>query len=39
MAVPGGLPLIEPMLAAPAKAPPATERDWATEAKWDGALH
>ncbi|HEX3961348.1 MAG TPA: hypothetical protein VHZ03_32790 [Trebonia sp.] len=38
-AVPGRLPLIEPMLAAPARDVPANTDDWAAEAKWDGALH
>ena len=36
-AVPGRLPLIEPMLATPARAVPGNEGDWAAEAKWDGA--
>jgi hypothetical protein len=36
-AVPGRLPLIEPMLAAPARDVPANADDWAAEAKWDGA--
>jgi len=36
-AVPGRLPLIEPMLAAPARDVPASADDWAAEAKWDGA--
>jgi bifunctional non-homologous end joining protein LigD len=35
-AVPGRLPLIEPMLAAPARDVPANAGDWAAEAKWDG---
>jgi bifunctional non-homologous end joining protein LigD len=35
-AVPGRLPLIEPMLAAPARDVPANADDWAAEAKWDG---
>jgi hypothetical protein len=38
-AVPGRLPLIEPMLAAPACGVPAGTDDWAAEAEWDGALH
>jgi bifunctional non-homologous end joining protein LigD len=36
-AAPGRLPLIEPMLAAPARDVPANADDWAAEAKWDGA--
>ena len=36
-AVPGGLPRIEPMLATPARDVPADEKNWAAEAKWDGA--
>jgi bifunctional non-homologous end joining protein LigD len=36
-AVPGCLPLIEPMLATPARDVPADEENWAAEAKWDGA--
>ena len=38
-AVPGRLPLIEPMLATPARTVPKNETEWAAEAKWDGALH
>jgi ATP-dependent DNA ligase len=38
-AVPARLPLIEPMPAAPVRDVPADADDWATEAKWDGALH
>ena len=34
--MPGGLLLIEPMLAVSVKVLPAAERDWAAEAKWDG---
>ena len=36
-AVPGRLPLIEPMLATPARAVPGNESEWGAEAKWDGA--
>jgi bifunctional non-homologous end joining protein LigD len=36
-AVRGRLPLIEPMLATPARAVPGNEGEWAAEAKWDGA--
>jgi bifunctional non-homologous end joining protein LigD len=36
-AVPGRLPLIEPMLATPARAVPGDETEWGAEAKWDGA--
>jgi bifunctional non-homologous end joining protein LigD len=36
-AVPGRLPLIEPMLASPARAVPNNEAEWGAEAKWDGA--
>jgi ATP-dependent DNA ligase len=36
-AVPGRLPLIEPMLATPALAVPGNETEWGAEAKWDGA--
>ena len=36
-AVPGRLPLIEPMLATPARVVPGDETEWAAEAKWDGA--
>jgi bifunctional non-homologous end joining protein LigD len=36
-AVPGRLPLIEPMLATPARTVPADEDEWTAEAKWDGA--
>ena len=36
-AVPGRLPLIEPMLATPARAVPGNEAEWGAEAKWDGA--
>src|ERR1700689_1474910 len=36
-ALPGRLPLIEPMLAAPARAVPGNEAEWRAEAKWDGA--
>lgn len=36
-AVPGRLPLIEPMLATPVRAVPGNEGEWAAEAKWDGA--
>ncbi len=36
-AVPGGLPLVEPMLATPARDVPADDENWAAEAKWDGA--
>jgi bifunctional non-homologous end joining protein LigD len=36
-AVPGRLPLIEPMLATPARAVPGDEGEWSAEAKWDGA--
>ena len=35
--VPGRLPLIEPMLATPVREAPASDGDWAAEAKWDGA--
>jgi hypothetical protein len=38
-AVPGRLPLIEPMLATPTRTVPADEDEWAVEAKWDGAIH
>jgi hypothetical protein len=38
-AVPGRLPLIEPMLATPARAVPGDETEWGAEAKWDGAIH
>jgi ATP-dependent DNA ligase len=38
-AVPGRLPLIEPMLATPARDVPFDEENWSAEAKWDGALH
>jgi hypothetical protein len=38
-AVPGRLPLIEPMLATPTRAVPADEGEWAAEAKWDRAIH
>ena len=34
---PGRLPLIEPMLATPARAVPGDETEWGAEAKWDGA--
>jgi bifunctional non-homologous end joining protein LigD len=34
---PGRLPLIEPMLATPARAVPGNEAEWGAEAKWDGA--
>ena len=33
----GGLPLVAPMLASPARDVPAREYEWAAEAKWDGA--
>jgi bifunctional non-homologous end joining protein LigD len=36
-AVPGRLPLIEPMLATPTRDVPAHDSEWAAEAKWDGA--
>ncbi len=36
-AVPGRLPVIEPMLATPARAVPGDETEWGAEAKWDGA--
>jgi bifunctional non-homologous end joining protein LigD len=36
-AAPGRLPLIEPMLATPARAVPVNEAEWSAEAKWDGA--
>jgi len=36
-AVPGLLPLIEPMLATPARHVPGDETEWGAEAKWDGA--
>jgi bifunctional non-homologous end joining protein LigD len=36
-AVPGRLPVIEPMLATPARAAPGNETEWGAEAKWDGA--
>jgi ATP-dependent DNA ligase len=35
----GRLPLIDPMLATPARGVPAAEDEWAAEAKWDGAIH
>jgi hypothetical protein len=38
-AVPGRLPLIEPVLATPTRTVPAYEDAWAAEAKWDGAIH
>jgi len=34
---PGRLPLIEPMLATPARVVPGNESEWGAEAKWDGA--
>lgn len=34
---PEHLPIIEPMLAAAARAMPGTEEEWAAEMKWDGA--
>jgi bifunctional non-homologous end joining protein LigD len=37
-AVPGRLPLIEPMLATPARAVPGNEGEWAAEAKWGRVL-
>ena len=37
MARPGDLPLIAPMLAAPARQLPADEERWSAEFKWDGA--
>jgi bifunctional non-homologous end joining protein LigD len=36
-AVPGRLPLAEPMLASPVRDVPADEGNWAAETKWDGA--
>jgi bifunctional non-homologous end joining protein LigD len=36
-AVPGRLPLIEQVLATPARAVPGDETEWGAEAKWDGA--
>jgi ATP-dependent DNA ligase len=38
-AVPGRLPLVEPMLPTPTRDVPGDEENWAAEAKWDGALH
>jgi bifunctional non-homologous end joining protein LigD len=36
-AVPGRLPLVEPMLATPVRDVPFDEENWSAEAKWDGA--